>query len=414
VLHARAGATRMTIAPTVLLGTILLFAIGSSGAAAATRNSDAKPRVVIASTSFALSGANEATPVTLTCSAAACSGSIQMTGAVKITKKVGTRTISKRASVVLARAKYKLAEGKSGRFDLTLTKIGRSALVGPNAKSPLRTTFTASVKGGATARKTLVVSGSQLVGTYALTVTAGSCGPAGNTPGQVMYVEGSAVTDPAADSAGPFTGTASAQGTGYHIMLLQPANEIEDDITLSVRDGGNAITGTGQLNLDAGNNKPCPISFTGRRTSSSVPTPIPTAPTTPTTTTSTPVTTTTTVPSATTTTTAAPPASQLTVSSLEAAIAQQANAVPPSPGEPPGSVTVTCGPPSASLAVGADILCSLFDPSIGGAQEVVQITGSTPSSFSVVAGPGSDITCSSLNAAEQAAFTADGQSCDPG
>jgi hypothetical protein len=44
---------------------------------------------------------------------------------------------------------------------------------------------------------------------------------------------------------------------------------------------------------------------------------------------------------------------------------------------------------------------------------VIQITGSTPSSFTVVAGPGSDIPCSGLNAAEQAAFTADGDSCDP-
>ena len=56
---------------------------------------------------------------------------------------------------------------------------------------------------------------------------------------------------------------------------------------------------------------------------------------------------------ATTTTTAAPPASQITIASLDATIAQQANAAPPSPGQPPGSWTVTCGPPSASLAVGS-------------------------------------------------------------
>jgi hypothetical protein len=77
------------------------------------------------------------------------------------------------------------------------------------------------------------------------------------------------------------------------------------------------------------------------------------------------------------------------------------------------NVTATCGPPSVSFAVGTDIFCALFDPSIGGAQEVIQMTGDTPSSFTVVVGPGSDISCSSLNAAEQAAFTADGRSCDP-
>ncbi len=125
-------------------------------------------------------------------------------------------------------------------------------------------------------------------------------------------------------------------------------------------------------------------------------------------------TTTTTLPPTTTTTAAVPPVSQITIASLEATLAQQANAAPPSPGEPPGSTTVTCGPPSASLAVGSYILCSLFNPAIGGAEEVIQITGSTPSSFTVVAGPGSDIPCSGLNAGEQAAFTADGNSCDPG
>jgi invasion protein IalB len=108
---------------------------------------------------------------------------------------------------------------------------------------------------------------------------------------------------------------------------------------------------------------------------------------------------------------AAPPVSQITLASLDAALAQQANAVPPSPGQPPGSWTVTCGPASASLAVGTDILCGQFNPSIGSSEEVVQITGNSPSSFTVLVGPGSSIPCAGLNAAEQAAFTADGQSC---
>jgi hypothetical protein len=124
-------------------------------------------------------------------------------------------------------------------------------------------------------------------------------------------------------------------------------------------------------------------------------------------------TTTTTMPTTTTTTTAAAPVSQITIASLDAALAQQANAVPPSPGQPPGTWTVTCGPPSASLAVGSYILCSQFNPSIGGSEEVIQITGNTPSSFTVAAGPGSSIPCSGLNAGEQAAFTADGNACDP-
>jgi hypothetical protein len=331
-----------------------------------------------------------------------------MTGTVKIKKKVGKRTITKATSVVLASTMYKLAKGRSGRFNLTLTKIGRSSLAQANATSPLRATLIASVKGGATATKAVVVGGSQFVGTYALTVAPNFCGPIGRQTSQVMYVQGSAVTDPVGGGYGPFTGTARAQGTGYHLILVQPANEIMDDITITLSNGGNDITGTGQDNLEAGNNAPCPVSFTGLRTSTSVPTSAPT-----TTTTTPPAATSTSVPPVTTTTTAATPVSQITIASLDAVLAQQANAVPPSPGQPPGSWTVTCGPPSASLAVGSDILCESFNPAFGDSEEVIQITGSTPSSFTVVAGPGSSFPCSSLNAAEQAAFTADGNACTP-
>ena len=47
-------------------------------------------------------------------------------------------------------------------------------------------------------------------------------------------------------------------------------------------------------------------------------------------------------------------------------------------------VMATCGAAVVSFAVGTHILCRLFDPSIGGALEVIHITGSTPSSFMVV------------------------------
>ena len=110
---------------------------------------------------------------------------------------------------------------------------------------------------------------------------------------QVTYVQGSAVTDPVGGGYGPFTGSATAQGGGYHLVLLQPANEIEDNITITLSNGGNDITGTGQLNLQAGNNQPCAISSTPLGTSTSVPTSAPT--------------TTTTAPLASTTTTVAPP-----------------------------------------------------------------------------------------------------------
>ena len=125
----------------------------------------------------------------------------------------------------------------------------------------------------------------------------------------------------------------------------------------------------------------------------------------PTTTTLPPTTTTapTTVPP---TTTTAPTTAPLTLSDLDAAVgAQYVAAEYQTSGV---SDTAMCGPPSVSLAVGTDIFCGF----IQGQVEVIQITGDTPSSFTVVAGPAGDILCSSLNAAEQAAFTAAGTSCD--
>jgi hypothetical protein len=74
---------------------------------------------------------------------------------VNIKKEVDKRTVTKNTSVVLASTTYKLAKGKSERFDLTLTKIGRSSLLNAAAKSSFRPTFIASVKGGTTARKAL-------------------------------------------------------------------------------------------------------------------------------------------------------------------------------------------------------------------------------------------------------------------
>jgi hypothetical protein len=108
-------------------------------------------------------------------------------------------------------------------------------------------------------------------GTYALTVKPNFCGPTGNHPGQVMYVDGTHVTVPSGDQAGPFTGTATRHDTGYHVVLLQPANDIMDDITVTLNGDGDDVAGTGQVNLEAGNNPPCSISFTGHRTSTSVP-----------------------------------------------------------------------------------------------------------------------------------------------
>ena len=357
-MHVRAYAVRMSIVVAVILGSSSLVAIGSNGVAGAASNT--KPRVVITSSSVVLSGKTLVAPVTLSCSGAACSGSVQMTGTVKTKKKVGSRTVTKATTVLLASSRYKLAKGKSGSFKLTLTKIGRSSLAQANATSPLRATLIASVKGGATARKAVVVGGNQFVGSYALTVAPNFCGPSGNYPGQVMYVQGSAVTRSSATKP-----ARSLVRTAHKVRAItSPLSNRRTTYWTTSRSRSATVATTSRAPASSiwtlGNNQPCPISFTGLRTSTSIPTSAPT-----TTTTTPSATTPTTAPLATTTTTAAPPVSQITIASLDAIVAQQANAAPPSPGQPPGTWTVTCGPPSASLAVGSDILCDSFNPAFG-------------------------------------------------
>ena len=110
-MNVRAYAVRMSIVVAVIFGSGSLVAVGSNGVAGAASNT--KPRVVIASTSVVLSGKTQLAPVTLSCSGAACSGSIQMTGTVRIKTKVGKRTVTKATSVVLASTPYNLAKGKS-------------------------------------------------------------------------------------------------------------------------------------------------------------------------------------------------------------------------------------------------------------------------------------------------------------
>jgi hypothetical protein len=233
--------------------------------------------------------------------------------------------------------------------------------------------------------------GGTFSGTYALMAKPDFCGPSGNHPNEVMYVDGANVTVPG-DEAGPFTGSATRQGTEskYHLVLLQPANDIMEDITVTVSGGGDNLVGTGQQYLEAGNNPPCSISFTGRRTSTSVP------PTTATTVAPVPA-------SSSTTSTTVAPVSGITLASLEAAVES---------GEGAGTI-VTCGPAPTGLGMGAYVACGLFNPKVGGAVEILEITGTSASSFKVVAGPGSSVGCSQLNAGERAALNAAGTNCDP-
>ncbi len=409
----------------VVMGTVgalfgvIVAASSSLGASSAAASSSAKaPRIVITSTTFQLAGTSLLAPVTLRCERAACSGSIQMTGTINRDTKASKGTVTKATTVVLASARFRLGKGMKGTFNLRLTRTGRRLLANGSLHSPRQERLVAAVKGGVTTEHSVVISSGGFDGTYTLTVAPGFCGPSGNLAGQVMYVSGPTVTEKDGDLAGSFTGTASPEGTSYHLVLVQPANEIMDEITVMISDGGADITGSGQENLDAGNNAPCPVSFTGHRTSTSVPTPLPSTPgpsapvttlpsnTTPTlapsTTTPTlaPSTTTTLAPTA---TTSLPPTGEVTIASLEiAAEAQSGLGV---------GTTARCGPAPTGLGVGSYVACGLFNSNVGGAQEILQMTGTSPSSFNVVVGPGSALSCSAFNAGELAAFAAYGQNC---
>ena len=106
------------------------------------------------------------------------------------------------------------------------------------------------------------------------------------------------------------------------------------------------------------------------------------------------------------TTITAPSASPFSLADLDTAAVTQSGL---------GSgTTANCGPAPTGLGVGAYVACSLTNPNVGGAEEVLQITGALPSSFNVVVGPGSEISCSALNPGEQTAFSAQGQAaCSP-
>ncbi len=119
-------------------------------------------------------------------------------------------------------------------------------------------------------------------GTYVLTVTPGHCGlgpqPApevGAVPAtRTLSVHNGAVSalDNVADPTIAFTGRATKEGTGAHLILRNPVDGVTDDIHLTAIDGGLGFAATGQVHSTAGG-PGCALAFYGRRTSTTVPSP---------------------------------------------------------------------------------------------------------------------------------------------
>jgi hypothetical protein len=115
-----------------------------------------------------------------------------------------------------------------------------------------------------------------------------------------------------------------------------------------------------------------------------------------------PATTTTISPFLTTTsTTAAPP--PITLKALNAAVVARSGLG--------AGASANCGPAPTGLGVGSYVACGLDDPSTGISEEILQMTGTSPSSFNVVAGPGTSLSCQAFNNGELAAWTAQDQGC---
>ncbi|MGA8296321.1 MAG: Ig domain-containing protein, partial [Acidimicrobiales bacterium] len=104
------------------------------------------PKIVITSKKVVLAGKILKAPVELTCKTALCSGRVELKG-----KSTKTRT------VVLASKRYRLAKGKSRTLDLALTATGRRLLAAV-AEKPLHETLVATVTGGRTAKRNVLVS----------------------------------------------------------------------------------------------------------------------------------------------------------------------------------------------------------------------------------------------------------------
>jgi hypothetical protein len=104
------------------------------------------PKIVIASKRVVLAGKTLVAPVKLTCKTETCSGSVELQG--KSTKA---------HRVVVASARYRLAKGKNKTFDLDLTPTGQSVLA-TVAEKPLHETIVATVMGGRTVKRNVLVS----------------------------------------------------------------------------------------------------------------------------------------------------------------------------------------------------------------------------------------------------------------
>lgn len=113
------------------------------------------PVVTASAAKIVMSGST--TALLLSCSEAACKGSIELTSQVMTTRHEGRKTVSRRGTLVLARGFFSLAKGKSRAVALRLTVAGRQRLA--HAKLHLlAANLILLVEGGKTIARSVMVS----------------------------------------------------------------------------------------------------------------------------------------------------------------------------------------------------------------------------------------------------------------
>jgi hypothetical protein len=94
-----------------------------------------------------LNVAAAATSLRVSCGSRRCTGSVSITEQVSQRVKVGTKTVSKTSTVVLASSSYAIGAKATAAVKLRLTTAGRKALAKLTAAHPLRETLTVVANG---------------------------------------------------------------------------------------------------------------------------------------------------------------------------------------------------------------------------------------------------------------------------
>lgn len=112
------------------------------------------PVVTLIASKLVVSGGSA--PVHVECSEAICQGSIELTMQVLTKDGKGKTAASRRATLILARGTFSLAEGKSRTVVLRLTAIGKKRLAHANKHHPIAAKLMLSVKSGKTTTKSVL------------------------------------------------------------------------------------------------------------------------------------------------------------------------------------------------------------------------------------------------------------------